>query len=164
MSFLSHATRKARLFKLMMKKIIFILPVILFFACGEEEEQGEKYDPARTERYVKYNNGKFENYWLVSSHKAKAFFTPGACIYDQDSVYCDTASIMRYMNQLIERGFAKQEQMTMNITGNNDSLVEQGRYVLRDTSGKVAEQGGYTTTWKRHRGYFKYHRILKTRS
>ena len=148
-----------------MKKFIYIIPVILFFACGEdEEEQGEKYDQARMERYVKYNNSKFETAWLVSPQRAKTYFAPGACIYDSDSVYCDTASIMRYMDQLVDRGFAKQDQMTMNIKGNNDSLVEQGRYVLRDTLGNVGEQGSYITVWKRHRGYFKYHRIHKTKS
>ncbi len=138
-----------------------LLPLILVFilsACGEEKK-GSDYDPAKTERYVKYNNAKFETAWLKNARNAKKFFTPGACIIHPPVQVCDTTAIIDHMNDLAESGFVKQELLMLSLEGNNDSLVEQGRYVLRNKEGQMAEKGSYTTTWKRHQGYFKYHRV-----
>ena len=108
-------------------KYLLIICGIILYSCAEK--RGEEYDAARTERYIKYNNQKFEQEWLKNARNARKFFTPDACISYPPVKICDTASIILFMQQMADSGFVKQELLTLSFEGNNDSLVEQGRYV-----------------------------------
>jgi ketosteroid isomerase-like protein len=66
--------------------------------------------------------------------------------------------IKRFFGEFVKSGVKEFKLQTVDVYGNGDNIIEEGKYTIGDGKGKTIDQGKYIVIWREENGKWKLYR------
>ena len=138
--------------------IAIALSVLLAGACSRHEP-ASKFDLAAIRKVIEDKNLQFTNAHVTGDIAVlDSYFTRDAKVFvpNADTV-TGSAAISALNREYVQFGITEFREETTALYGNEDNLIEEGKYSMTYGKEGTVEKGKYINIWKNEDGSWKVH-------
>lgn len=148
--------------------LTLVLAALLLAACSRQEPPpsapvqqatAAPFDLAAMRKVIEAQNERFTKAHVAGDIAAiDAMFTRDATSFPPGAdAVVGLAAIHELTAEYLKAGVTEFREVTTDFYGNQDLLVDAGRYVMTYGADKVTERGHYLNVWRQEDGTWKIH-------
>jgi uncharacterized protein (TIGR02246 family) len=141
--------------------------VIVFYSCNEQdkiqiEKSASAFDIKQGEASVLQSNQHFMKSFKSSDtvEVAQSFTTDAKIMVAGQMPVSGRTNLVHFFSNMIKKNIAEYKLTTLQIRGDSSVLVEEGTYIMLDSSGSQKDKGEYISLWEQESGNWKIYRDM----
>ncbi len=150
--------------------IFMLLAVFYLTACNRptspesanKADSAAAFDISSVRNTINHNDKIFEEA-IVKGDSAKvvALYATTAHMYPDNGPPIENyEGIKRFFGEFVKMGIKEFKLETVDVYGNNDNVIEEGKYKIGNGKGKTIDEGKYIEIYRKENGEWKIYRDI----